>query len=166
MRPVPVEAYGLTDAGSVRQFNEDRIVMASGIGVVALADGMGGHRAGDVASELAAGIVVNALRTAFADAGTTASRRPPVLAVEESINHANKAVREAARGSVARDGMGTTLAVALFHDAGVAIGHVGDSRIYRLRAGRLALLTRDDSLIRQQVEAGLFRVVPEQITND
>ena len=156
MTPAPVEAIGLSDAGSVRQYNEDRIVLAPDIGVVALADGMGGHRAGDLASQLAADLVVNGLRSQLGNTGTTQAQHSPLLAVDLSINHANQTIFNAAQASVAHEGMGTTLAVAMFHAGGVAIAHVGDSRIYRLRAGRLALLTRDDSLIRQQVEAGLI----------
>lgn len=152
----PVDAFGLTDAGNVRQFNEDRIVVAPEIGVMALADGMGGHRAGEVASHMAADLVVNGLRSHFAHAGATAAQHSPLLAIDKSINQANRAIYEAARASAERKGMGTTLAVALFHDDGVAIAHVGDSRIYRLRGGKLALLTRDDSLLRQQVESGLI----------
>lgn len=151
-----VEAVGLTDAGSVRQFNEDRIVVAPEIGVVVLADGMGGHRAGELASHLAADLVVNGLRSRLSDPGAAAAQHSPLLAIDQSINQANRAIFDAARTSASRQGMGTTLAVALFHANGVAIGHVGDSRIYRLRGGKLQLLTRDDSLLRQQVESGLI----------
>jgi serine/threonine protein phosphatase PrpC len=150
-----VEAVGLTDAGNVRQFNEDRIVVAPEIGVVAVADGMGGHRAGEIASHLAADLVVNGLRRQFAD-GATATQHSPLLAVDKSINQANRTIYDAAQANPSRLGMGTTLAVALFHADGVTIAHVGDSRIYRLRGGKLALLTRDDSLLRQQVESGLI----------
>ena len=151
-----VEAFGVTDAGSVRQFNEDRIVLAPEIGVVALADGMGGHRAGEIASHIAADFVVDSLRTYVADARTTTPQHSPLLAVDKSINQANSRIFDAAQSSRSREGMGTTLAVALFHARGVTIAHVGDSRIYRLRAGKLALLTRDDSLLRHQVESGLI----------
>jgi serine/threonine protein phosphatase PrpC len=151
-----VEAVGLSDAGNVRQFNEDRIVVAPEIGVVALADGMGGHRAGEIASHMAADLVVDGLRNHLADGGATAAQHSPLLAIDKSINQANRTIFAAARASASRHGMGTTLAVALFHADGVAIGHVGDSRIYRLRGGRLQLLTRDDSLLRQQVESGLI----------
>lgn len=151
-----VEAVGLTDVGSVRQFNEDRIVVAPEIGVVVLADGMGGHRAGEIASHMAADLVVNGLRSRLSDPGAAAAQHSPLLAVDKSINQANRAIFDAARGSASREGMGTTLAVALFHADGVAIGHVGDSRIYRLRGDKLQLLTRDDSLLRQQIESGLI----------
>ena len=154
--PPRVEAVGVTDAGSVRQFNEDRIVLAPEIGVVAVADGMGGHRAGEIASHMAADLVVDSLRSHLADAGAAAGQHSPLLALDKSINQANRHIFEAAQANRAREGMGTTLAVAAFHGRGVTIAHVGDSRIYRLRAGRLALLTRDDSLLRQQVETGVI----------
>lgn len=156
MPPSRLEAVGVTDAGSVRQFNEDRIVLAPEIGVVALADGMGGHRAGDVASHMAADFVVDSLRSHLAVTGAAADQHSPLLAVDQSINQANRRIFEAAQSSRAREGMGTTLAIALFHAHGATIAHVGDSRIYRLRAGKLALLTRDDSLLRHQVESGLI----------
>ena len=151
-----IEAVGLTDAGNVRQFNEDRIVVASEIGVMVLADGMGGHAAGEIASHLAADVVVDCLRSHLAAGGATASQHSPLLAVDKSINQANRAICEVAKASASRQGMGTTLAVAFFHPGGIVIAHVGDSRIYRLREGRLELLTRDDSLLRQQVETGLI----------
>ena len=156
MTQVSIEAVGLSDAGNVRQFNEDRIVLAPEIGVVAIADGMGGHRAGEVASQLAAQVVVDRLRAALGRAGTTQSQHSPLLVLDESINQANRSILEAARADTTRVGMGTTLAVAVFHPRGATIAHVGDSRIYRLRGGKLALLTRDDSLLRQQLERGLI----------
>ena len=156
MTQATIEAVGLSDAGNVRQFNEDRIVVAPEIGVVALADGMGGHRAGEVASQLAADLVVDKLRATLAEPGATAPQHSPLRALAQSINQANRSILEAARADPSRQGMGTTLAVAMFHGRGVAIGHVGDSRIYRLRGGKLALLTRDDSLLRQQLETGLI----------
>jgi protein phosphatase len=148
-----LEAVGLSDAGTVRQFNEDRIVVDPALGVMALADGMGGHRAGEVASHMAADIVCAALRTHLA--GPAVHQHSPLLALNASINQANRAIAEAA-SSGSRQGMGTTLAVALFHDNAVALGHVGDSRVYRLRDDMLQLLTRDDSLLRDQVDHGLI----------
>ncbi|HVE51333.1 MAG TPA: protein phosphatase 2C domain-containing protein [Casimicrobiaceae bacterium] len=147
-----IEAVGLTDSGNVRQFNEDRIVVDPDLGIMALADGMGGHRAGDVAADLAAEVVVARLRAHLA----ATARQSTLSAVNESIIQANQAVVAAARGNAAREGMGTTLAVAVFHDNVVALGHVGDSRIYRLRAGQLMQMTRDDSLLREAVDRGII----------
>ena len=146
----------MTDAGSVRQFNEDSIATDPEIGLAVLADGMGGHRAGDVASRMATELVFHGLRADVALFRSNAGPHSPLQALDKSINRANAAVFEAARRERARQGMGTTLAVALFHDNRVALGHIGDSRIYRLRDSKLELLTRDDSLLREEIEHGLI----------
>jgi protein phosphatase len=158
MKRPSIEAAGLTDVGNVRQFNEDRIAIDTRIGVVALADGMGGHRAGEVASRMAADIVVAGLRAHLEPTGPAARQHSPLLAAQESIKQANRAIFEAAQADATRRGMGTTLALAVFHDNSVVLGHIGDSRIYRLRDGRLDLLTRDDSLLRDQVDVGMISV--------
>jgi protein phosphatase len=151
-----IEAAGLTDAGTVRQFNEDRIVLEPEVGILALADGMGGHRGGEFAAQMAAQLVPAALRNQLAGPGigSAAHQHSPLLAVDESIKQANSAIFEAAQADPKRLGMGTTLAVAFFHDNRVILGHIGDSRIYRMRGQVLTLLTRDDSLLRDQVDLG------------
>jgi serine/threonine protein phosphatase PrpC len=151
-----IEAAAATDPGNVRQYNEDSIAMDPELGVFAVADGMGGHRAGEVASTMAAQIVLRALRQRLAHLRSGADQHSPLLAVEESINQANLAIWDAARAHAGQLGMGTTLALALFHDNRVVIGHIGDSRVYRLRGGKLQLMTRDDSLLRDQVDTGLI----------
>jgi serine/threonine protein phosphatase PrpC len=153
-----IEAAAATDLGNVRQYNEDSIAMDPELGVVAVADGMGGHRAGEVASAMAAQIVLAGLRQRLAELGSSADPHSPLLAVEESINQANLAIWGAAHAHAGRLGMGTTLALALFHDNRIVIAHVGDSRIYRLRGGKLRLMTRDDSLLRDQIDAGLISI--------
>lgn len=150
-----LEAAGVTDVGNVRQFNEDRIAIDTRIGVVALADGMGGHRAGEVASRMATDLVLAGLRGQL-DGGQAARQHTPLLAAELSIKQANRAIFEAAQADASRNGMGTTLALAVFDDRSVVLGHIGDSRIYRLRDDRLELLTRDDSLLRDQVDLGVI----------
>ena len=148
-----LEAAGLTDAGALRQFNEDRIVVDPESGVMIVADGMGGHRAGEVASQLAADVVMTRMRARHAKtAGSQAAR----ILVNASINQANEAILQAAQADASRQGMGTTLAIAFFQANAIVLGHVGDSRIYRLREDRLELLTRDDSLLREAVERGLI----------
>jgi protein phosphatase len=156
MTPNFIEMAALTDVGSVRQFNEDSIVADPRIGAAVLADGMGGHRAGEVASRLATRVVHESLRTQRHRFGAAADPHSRLRAIEQSINRANQAVFEAAQAEPAYHGMGTTLSVALFFDNRVALGHVGDSRIYRFRNGILQLLTRDDSLLRDQIDLGLI----------
>jgi protein phosphatase len=147
---------GRSDAGSVRQYNEDSIAIDPDNAAMALADGMGGHRAGEVASRMAVEAIFNELKSHIPAFGNAASGHSPRLAIEQSIKRANKSVYEASQAAAAYQGMGTTVAAAVFYDNAVALGHLGDSRIYRLRGGALELLTRDDSLLRDQVELGII----------
>jgi protein phosphatase len=151
-----IEMVGLTDVGSVRQYNEDSIALDPGKGAMVLADGMGGHRAGEVASRMATQIILGGLKTQVAAFRSGAGQHSPLRAVDRSINQANKAVFASAQGQPTYHGMGTTLALTLFYDNRVALGHIGDSRIYRLRGNVLQLLTRDDSLLLDQIELGLI----------
>ena len=146
----------LTDVGSVRQYNEDSIAIDPKSAAMVVADGMGGHRAGEVASRIATEVIFNELKSYIAEFVNAASQHSPRLAIEQSIKRANKSVYEAAQANTAYQGMGTTVAVAVFYDNAVALGHIGDSRIYRLRGRALKLLTRDDSLLRDQVELGII----------
>jgi serine/threonine protein phosphatase PrpC len=151
-----IEAAGLTDVGSVRQYNEDCIVFDAANGVMVVADGMGGHRAGEVASRMATELLLTALRERVAEFRSDDDHDAPRLTVEQSIIRANAEIFAAAQAQATYFGMGTTLALAVFYDRRVTLAHVGDSRIYRLRFNRLQLLTRDDSLLRDQVELGLI----------
>ncbi|HET9763488.1 MAG TPA: protein phosphatase 2C domain-containing protein [Casimicrobiaceae bacterium] len=149
-----IEIAALTDAGSVRQFNEDAILADADAGIAVLADGMGGHRAGEVASRMAARVVFEHLQSRVIAFRSSTGGHSALQALDESINRANKAVFEASQASASHNGMGTTLAVTLFYDNRVALGHIGDSRIYRLRDGALTALTRDDSLLREEIDRG------------
>jgi len=151
-----IEMAAVTDTGSVRQFNEDAIATDPEIGAAILADGMGGHRAGEVASHLATQIILDGLQTRVAALRSGAGELSPLRVVEQSINQANRAVFDVAQGRSTYQGMGTTMALTLFYDNRVALGHIGDSRIYRLRDNVLHLLTRDDSLLRDQIELGFI----------
>ena len=151
-----IEMAGISDIGSVRQFNEDSIAFDPESGAMVLADGMGGHRAGEVASRMATEVIFNEIKSRIADFGNAAARLAPSLAVDQSIKRANAAVHQAAQSNPSYEGMGTTIAVVVFHDNAVTLGHLGDSRVYRLRGKTLQLLTRDDSLLRDQVELGII----------
>ena len=151
MPRLSIEAVGLTDVGRVRQYNEDSIVCDAGRGLMAVADGMGGHRAGEVASRMATDSLSTTFRDQIAAIDSEDASTSLLPAVEQSIIRANGEIRAAARSNPTWFGMGTTLAMALFHGHQVTLAHVGDSRIYRLRYNRLQLLTRDDSLLRDQV---------------
>lgn len=141
-----------THAGQIRAFNDDSVAQDPAIDAFVLADGMGGHNAGDVAAEIATRIVIERLSE-----GKGASRRAlGADRVRDAVQVANQAICRAARTDSARAGMGTTLAVALFDAGRVTIGHVGDSRVYRMREGRLKLLTRDHSVLQEQAETGML----------
>src|SRR3954452_5069702 len=137
-----------THAGRKRRHNEDAFVERPPL--FAIADGMGGARAGEVASRLAA--------AALEDDGAAAAA--PEERVVELIQEANRRVFERANEDASASGMGTTMTVAIVDDGGVTIGHVGDSRAYRLRDGDLEQLTDDHSLVAELVRSG--RLTPEE----
>ena len=150
MSPVTLaDQTGVTDAGRKRRRNEDSFVVDPPFFVVA--DGMGGAQAGEVASRLAA--------TAFRD-----FREADELEGEErvaaTIQEANRRIYERARDDADASGMGTTVTAALLGDETIAIGHVGDSRAYRIRGGSLEQLTDDHSLVAELVRTG--RLTPEE----
>jgi serine/threonine protein phosphatase PrpC len=136
----------ITDAGRKRRRNEDAYVLEPPL--FAVADGMGGAQAGEIASRIAASV----LRDSATDSGEAA--------VATLIQEANRRVYEAAATDEARSGMGTTITAALVEDGTVRIGHVGDSRAYRVRDGRLEQLTEDHSLVGELVRSG--RLSPEE----
>ena len=145
-----LELTSLSDPGRVRALNEDAVSTSRTCRFAVVADGMGGHRAGDVASHMALDHVVECLRTKERAEPTTAEFATRI------INEANAAIHTKATQQLGYKGMGTTLAMAIFGDKRVTLAHVGDSRIYRLRNSQLTLLTRDDSILNDQIELGLI----------
>lgn len=146
--------FSLTDTGRVRANNEDALAIVPEAGLVVLADGMGGYNAGEVASALATEAVVARLGAPMPRQPT--GRNGLTQAVAEAIHAANRAVFDASRDDDDHRGMATTLVTGVFAGARLAIAHVGDSRVYRFRQGHLACLTRDHSLLQEQVDAGLI----------
>ncbi len=152
---------GLSDVGRLRQNNEDSLAWDAAAAVAVLADGMGGYNAGEVASKMAVDHVMQRMVQWSKDAEAPTLR---VLkrAMEASVDVANRAIFDAAHTNPAYAGMGTTLVFLSFALEGrVTVGHAGDSRAYRLREGSLSQLTRDHSLLQEQVDAGLL--TPEQV---
>ncbi len=148
-----IEMAGLTDPGRVRPENEDSIGLVPEIGLAVLADGMGGHLAGEVASRLAVEVIRHELVEALSQA--TPPRADGQL-LSEAIRCANAAIYETARTRPECFGMGSTVVAVLFRDEKVYFAHVGDSRLYRYRTGRLEPLTRDHSVIQELVNRGLL----------
>lgn len=162
-----VTLAGVSDVGRVRKRNEDSLHLLPELGVAVLADGMGGHPGGDVASRLAATEAAEALRRhasvedlADADSDNVEVRLGSAMA--ESVLSAHRAVRAEAEHRPELSGMGTTLTALVVHEGTGAfvVGHVGDSRAYRLRDGTLTKLTHDDTWVQTQVDAA--RITPEQ----
>lgn len=145
-----LQMSGRTDVGCAREHNEDQIAWDASAGVALLADGMGGHNAGEVASALAISVLHPLLRDLPADP------LEQEVGMQNAVADANTEILHKAASDVVFNGMGTTLALVLFRDNGVMVGHVGDSRVYRLRDGRLQQLTADHSLLQELVAGGFM----------
>jgi len=146
--------YGVTDVGLNREHNEDCISWDTELGLVVLADGMGGHNAGEVASEMAVTAIHDALLDVLSPEMKAAGVIKPYDAVREAVIYANEEIHEQANTRPDCAGMGTTLVLALFHDDQITYSHVGDSRIYRLRDAELKQITQDHSLVQEMVDNG------------
>jgi protein phosphatase len=136
---------GLTDEGLVRAHNEDSISWSPELGLITLADGMGGHNAGEVASKLAVASITDFLTKPFS---------PDVKVVSKAVTFANTEIYQHAKSHPECSGMGTTIVMALFHHTSVILANVGDSRIYRFRKGELKQLTTDHSLVQEMIDSG------------
>lgn len=153
-----------SDTGHRRPHNEDRVATDPARGLAVLADGMGGHKGGEVASGLAVETVTRAFLERpgepAPDSPGDEVRGPKTLLARDIIARANTIVYETARTQPQYVGMGTTLVLALFHDDRMTLAHVGDSRAYRLRGGRLEQLTRDHTLMQELIDRGFY--TPEE----
>jgi len=136
-----------TDVGCVRDHNEDSLVVAPPL--FAVADGMGGHAAGEVASEIAVNVLAE-----------LAPKDLDGAALEHAVEEANHEIIRAARDGRGREGMGTTLTACMLENERLIIAQVGDSRAYLLHHGKLQQLTRDHSLMADMIEAG--QLTPEE----
>jgi protein phosphatase len=150
VRGAALTAAGITDRGRLRRANEDYFVMRPEAGAFIVCDGMGGAAAGETASHLAADTAAAAL----------AKARPGSAAIREAVRLANSAVYERAQQDRRLEGMGTTLVALSLAGKTAWVGHVGDSRCYRWRAGALQRLTQDHSLVEEQIRVG--RMTREQ----
>src|SRR5829696_2468061 len=151
-----LEFFSATDTGRARNNNEDSVAVDEPTALVVLADGMGGYNAGEVASGMATAFIKSELGRWLQEASSTASDTDVRRAMDICVDNANRAIFNAANSNPQYAGMGTTLVVGVFRDNRLLLGHVGDSRCYRLRAGRLAQITHDHSLLQEQIDAGLI----------
>jgi serine/threonine protein phosphatase PrpC len=156
-----LQTASLTDAGRVRDHNEDCIESRPGIGLFVLADGMGGYNAGEVASGMATSLIADGMNDAWAPRDVDRMGREDAKAhaerlLLEQIGRANSAIFTTSQNNPECAGMGTTLVVCHFYDNFVAVAHIGDSRLYRLRGEVMEQVTRDHSLLQEQLDSGLI----------
>lgn len=154
-----------TDTGRARAHNEDAVSVSSKLGLIVLADGMGGHNAGEVASGMATALLAAEFERRLAEkplaslSGDDAKSWAHVC-IRSLIAETNAAIFRAAESQPQYKGMGTTLVVVLFYDNRLTVAHIGDSRLYRLRAGEFLPLTKDHSILQEWIDSGM--ITPEQ----
>jgi len=154
-----IEISGMTDVGSVRDHNEDAISIDEPHGLAILADGMGGHRGGEMASAITVSTVLDSLKKQLkkittGDTDDDTGYSIESIAVHDAVALANENVFKASNENQQYKGMGTTVVVMLFYDNRFTVAHVGDSRLYRLRDGELEQITRDHSLMQELIDRG------------
>ncbi|MBI3562506.1 MAG: Stp1/IreP family PP2C-type Ser/Thr phosphatase [Gammaproteobacteria bacterium] len=154
MQRLKLVIHGVTDVGMSREHNEDSIGWDADIGLVLLADGMGGHNAGEIASELAVTTIREALHDVLIPELVEANVINFADAVREAVVYANEEIHLQANSRLECAGMGTTLVLTLFHDSKITFAHVGDSRIYRFRNAEVEQITSDHSLVQEMVDNG------------
>lgn len=167
--PLRIEVAGDTNVGRKRNHNEDNLAILSDLGLYIVADGMGGHASGEVASRMA----VDTLREFFMATADDPERTWPykmdrTKGYEENrlitgIKLANLRIYEAARRNPQQRGMGTTVVALFTVEEGVYVGHVGDSRVYRIRDNTIEQLTEDHSLLNDYIK--MKRLSPDEIAS-
>lgn len=153
-------AAGLTDVGLQREHNEDSFVLVQAHDLFVVADGMGGHQAGDVASQIATQVIREFFESIAAEDATWPFSFDPTLTEEENrlitgVRLANRQIVDLGNRSAEHQGMGTTVVASLFSPrrSKIFIAHVGDSRAYRIRGGEIEQVTKDHSLVNDYIAA-------------
>jgi PPM family protein phosphatase len=149
-----------THVGRLRDHNEDAVASDLSIGLVLLADGMGGYKAGEIASEIAVLMIAAEMTEAMQKPASLFKTEAHLLSESNillsAVERTNAAIYEIAQVQAECAGMGTTLVAGVFVDNKLVLGHIGDSRMYRLREESLIQLTEDHSLVQEQINAGLI----------
>lgn len=160
-----LEMIGRTDPGMVRDSNEDQVATRPELGLAILADGMGGHQAGEVASKMAIDIITRHFAESYQkyiDKENVNSINETKI-MQESIYLANAAIFELSQSKPECQGMGATIVITLFNGHRMYVGHVGDSRLYRYRNGALSRMTEDHSVVQELLSRGL--ISPDEARN-
>ena len=158
---IHLEIANASDPGLSRSFNEDSIVIDAELGLLVLADGMGGYKSGDVASTMATNFIRDEFKRRLNEEMTQPSSKLDQLSassvtLKSVVEKTNRAIYKTAQVDSKYHGMGTTVVLMLFHDDWATIAHVGDSRLYRLRQDKFELLTYDHSLLQEQITMGMI----------
>jgi protein phosphatase len=155
-----LEMVARTDPGMIRSHNEDAVFADAGLGLAILADGMGGYNAGEVASCMATTRLAEDMARVIASCVAQGGGMCDTALIEQHIVNevgaANAAIFNASQSCSQYTGMGTTLVLAWFYDNRMSVAHVGDSRLYRLRGECFEQLTRDHSLLQEQLDSGMI----------
>lgn len=156
-----LEMICMTHPGMVRAHNEDSVACEVSCGLAVLADGMGGYNAGEVASGIAASVVSSEIKHFLEDANPedkdeATGEENAVMLLRHNVQKANSSIYHAAQSQPQYAGMGTTIVSGLFYDNRVAVAHIGDSRMYRLRGEVFESITRDHSLLQEQIDSGMI----------
>jgi protein phosphatase len=156
-----LEIVSQTNPGMVRSHNEDSVAFDLPSGLVVLADGMGGYNAGEVASGIAVSVVATEIKHLLEtvkpeETDAFSGEDEGVVLLRDNVQKANSSIFHAAESQPQYSGMGTTIVAALFYDDRVAVAHVGDSRMYRLRGEVFETITRDHSLLQEQIDSGII----------
>lgn len=154
------EIFTETDPGLTRDNNEDAVTFDAATNLCILADGMGGYNAGEIASGMATAFIKSELGRWLSQAGKNANAKEVRRAMEICVENANHSIFNAANSNPQYSGMGTTLVVGVFQGMRLMLGHIGDSRCYRLRGTQFQQISKDHSLLQEQIDAGL--ITPEQ----
>ena len=166
-----LEIVSQTHPGMVRSHNEDSVTQELACGLVVLADGMGGYNAGEVASGIAVSWVATEICQRLQNASPTdrdeaSGEELGVSVLRDNIQRANASIYHAAQSQPQYAGMGTTIVTGLFYDNRVVVGHVGDSRMYRLRGETLETITRDHSLLQEQIDGGMISIEDARLSRN
>ena len=148
--------YAHSDTGRVRANNEDAVAFDAETAIGVLADGMGGYNAGEVASGMATDFIKTELSKWLSEAGACVQPAQLKQAIEVCVHNANLAVYQSSITNPQHAGMGTTLVLSVFLGQTLLLGHIGDSRCYRIRAGLFERLTKDHSYLQEQIDAGFM----------
>jgi len=160
-----LEVVNVSDVGCKRPHNEDSTASNQALGILVLADGMGGYKAGEVASAIAVTGIYNDIKSGLKNSkpkgiDDASGLYKHSILIRDAVNRANSSIYNTAQSDEQCKGMGTTIVTAITYDDRISIAHVGDSRVYRVRGKDFKQITKDHSLVQELIDRGLF--TPEE----